>query len=115
MMNVKVKEQKVDSLDFLSRPRKDVGKVKFDVLITGWEELSKGLRRVEGEDRVFSLRAAIAESEPGTHLEATGLMTAGEFLNQLSQPCVTARKRARVSPCPRPPEIEPVYQQSVPW
>lgn len=45
----------------------------------------------------------IRRVSPRAHLEATGLVTAGRLPVQVSQPWVTARNKAKVSPRPRPP------------
>lgn len=51
-----------------------------------------------------------SHNQTRVHLEATGLLTAGELLIQIAQSCVPAGG----SPCPGPPETQPLRRQSVP-
>lgn len=81
----------------------------YDGMRRWGDEISSGGERGRGHC-VFS-EGGNDRTRTRTHLEATGLVTAGGFLIQVSQPWETAR----VSPYPRPLETQPVQQQSVPW
>lgn len=74
----------------------------------GHEISSRGER---GRGRGVAFEVGSCKAGARTHLEVPGKLTAGGFPIQVSQQW----GRARISQYPRPTEIQPVNQQSVPW